>query len=162
MYHAMAPSRQINPFEHHVSSDSCLDQVKKASTARTFVGPLVGLNRDKIVITQDRLLFVKHKRAGIKQEWVEVFHKDIRGIEINSPGQWPTWYAVMWYFPPWGLCGSHRLILGAPRCGIGMWLYRLTLGKFSQRTQIPITPSILHDMFLSLFFFAQVALVSCI
>ena len=143
MYRAMAPSRQINPFQRHVSSDTYLNQVNKAPANRTFDGPKrisrkasracytsgKGL-KDKIVVTPDSLLFHKHKRGGMKQEWVAVFNKDVRAIEINSPGQWPTWYAVMWYFPPWGLFGCHRQILGAPRCGIGMWLYRLTLGGF--------------------------------
>jgi hypothetical protein len=128
LYKIMAKERQLNPFgEDCVSSETCVDQLNKAPAERT----IVGMNKkDKIVVSDDRVLFLKHKRDGIMNEWVEVFTKDVKALEINTPGQWPTWYAVMWYFPPWGLCGFHRQILGAPRCGVTMCLYRLTLGGF--------------------------------
>ena len=130
VYLASAPNRQVNPFDvgSCISHETSLDQLNKADASRTFVG----LRKDKIVVTKDRLLFLKHTGGccAKKREWVEVFHENVNSVEINSPAQWPTWYAVMWYFPPWGLFGCHRQILGAPRCGFGMWLYRLTLGGF--------------------------------
>ena len=99
MYRAMSVDRQINPFDNgkSISEETSLDQLNNADPDKTFLGT----NNDKLVITEDRLLFVKNKRHGIKREWVEVFQTDVKGIEINTPGQWPTWYAVMWYFPPW-------------------------------------------------------------
>ena len=99
MYRAMSVDRQIDPFDNgkSISEETSLDQLNNADPDKTFLGT----NKDKLVITEDRLLFVKNKRHGIKREWVEVFQTDIKGIEINTPGQWPTWYAVMWYFPPW-------------------------------------------------------------
>lgn len=93
VYRATAPDRQINPFDvQTLSHETSLDQLDNAEASRTFVG----LHDDKIVVTKDRLLFVKNNRDGIKREWVEVFQKDIAGVEINSPAQWPTWYAWMW------------------------------------------------------------------
>lgn len=106
IYRAMASSRQINPFEDLTDPNTSLDQLNRAPNENT----IVGTNNDKLVITKDRLLFLKHRRGGIKREWVEIFQKDIKGVEINSPAQWPSWYAVVWYFPPWGLCGSKFLI----------------------------------------------------
>ena len=84
-YKVMAKERQINPFgKGFVSSETCLDQLNKAPAERT----IVGMNKkDKIVVSDDRVLFLKHKRDGIMNEWVEVFTKDVKALEINTPGQ---------------------------------------------------------------------------
>lgn len=81
----MAKERQLNPFgENYVSLETCLDQLNKAPAERT----IVGMNKkDKIVVGDDRVLFLKHKRDGIMNEWVEVFTKDVKALEINTPGQ---------------------------------------------------------------------------
>ena len=84
-YKVMSKERQLNPFgEDCISSETCLDQLNKAPAERT----IIGMNKkDKIVVSDDRVLFLKHKRDGIMNEWVEVFTKDVKALEINTPGQ---------------------------------------------------------------------------
>ena len=93
-YKVMAKERQINPFgKGFVSSETCLDQLNKAPAERTIVGlsfidqKVEGFVNDKIVVSDDRVLFLKHKRDGIMNEWVEVFTKDVKALEIHTPGQ---------------------------------------------------------------------------
>ena len=95
----MAKEKQINPFgEDCVSSETCLDQLNKAPAERTIVGlsfidqKVEGFVNDKIVVSDDRVLFLKHKRDGIMNEWVEVFTKDVKALEIHTPGQCTLYY----------------------------------------------------------------------
>ena len=87
----MAKERQLNPFgEDCISSETCLDQLNNAPAERTIFGMrkhIKDFHTDKIVVSDDRILFLKHKRDGIMNEWVEVFTKDVKALEINTPGQ---------------------------------------------------------------------------
>ena len=41
-----------------------------------------------------------------------------------------TKFSFVFFFFYRGFCGFHRIILGAPRCSVTIWLYRLTMGGF--------------------------------
>ena len=135
LYQAMAPSRQINPNAkaQTISKLSTTDQLKNAPGARKVSGFGFTSGKTYMAVTSDRLLIRRHNPQGccgdIHNEWEDVFVQDVVGMEQTQTLEYPTWYAWVWWMPPWGLFGCHRAMLGQ-KPGCALWIYQFTLGYF--------------------------------
>ena len=102
LYTAMAPTRQIDPATKAdtVATRSCLGQMHNAPGDTATIGyGIGGKGKNHMVVTHDRVLLRRHtpggccfccSSGGIRNEWVSIFLKDLEGVEITKPAQWPT------------------------------------------------------------------------
>ena len=70
----------------------------------------------------------KTNQDGNQDEWIDVFLVDLQGVESTSPPAFPMWYVWLYWFPPMGMFGGHRYMLGKRGCGL--YVFALTLGFF--------------------------------
>ena len=98
VYKAMARTRQLdqNTKAETISQLSCKEQMESAPSNMMSKGyGLGGKGLVTMVITKDRVLLKRYYpgcccNGDIKYEWEAIFLKDIEGIEITKPAQWPT------------------------------------------------------------------------
>ena len=119
LYSAMAPTRQLDEKKKDmtVSRISCQDQMSTATPGTATKGKgITGAGTNHMVVTHDRVLLNRHHGGlpcggGVKNEWVSVFLKDIEGIEITKPAQWPTVSFCAWIFMNFDLNGALSIFM---------------------------------------------------
>ena len=112
LYLAMAPTRQLDheTKDLTVSQLSCQDQMSTATPDTAAKGKgIAGVGTNHMVVTHDRILLNRFHGGlpcggGVKNEWVSMFLKDIEGIEITKPAQWPTVSFCCWVSSLLNIC----------------------------------------------------------
>ena len=98
VYTAMARTRQLDPDKsaETISRLSWKEQIEKAPSDTVTKGyGIGGKGKVPMVVTKDRVLLERYYpgccgNGNVKYEWEAIFLKDIEGIEITKPAQWPT------------------------------------------------------------------------